>query len=310
MIIIAFIILRHGLHWKTRRSDIISYSLSRREKSEYWGKREFMTSLNRVKTGRRGLIHSTAIIGKKSKLGRHVAVGPFSVIEDGVSIGDDVTILDHVFIGCGTRMGGGNTVFTGAALGHRAQNKSTLASEGLLEIGSGNIFREYVTVHRGALDKSVTRIGDHNYFMALSHAGHDCEIQNYVTIANAVLLAGHVVVEDHCMLGGGCGIHQFCRLGRYAMIGGHATVTKDVPPYTLIGDNESLIGSLNVVGLRRAGFSEQDKRDIKNAYKLLYRTHLNTSQALEAVTKSCRSAAVAHLVDFIRASKRGILGHR
>jgi UDP-N-acetylglucosamine acyltransferase len=203
-----------------------------------------------------------------------------------------------------------NMVFTGAALGHHAQNKATRASYGVLEIGNDNIFREYVTVHRGSEEKSMTHIGDHNYFMAFSHVGHDCQIQSHITVANAVLLAGHVAVEDHCMLGGACGIHQFCRIGRYAMIGGHATITKDVPPYMLVDDNETLIGSLNVVGLRRAGFSEKDKRHIKNAYKLLYLSGLNTSQALAAITRSCCSGAVPHLVDFIRASKRGILKHR
>ncbi|OIO38114.1 MAG: acyl-[acyl-carrier-protein]--UDP-N-acetylglucosamine O-acyltransferase [Candidatus Omnitrophica bacterium CG1_02_49_16] len=255
-------------------------------------------------------LHPTAIIGERAKLGPHVSVGPYTVIENDVSIGDESVIQDHVHIGHGTSIGKNNFIFTGAVIGHDAQNKTSTSAEGILEIGDDNIFREYVTIHRGANQGSVTRIGCYNYFMVSSHVGHDCQVKDHVTVTNAVLLGGFVTLEEYCVLGGGSAVHQFCRIGRYAMVGGHATVTKDVPPYMLLDDNESLVGSLNMVGLRRAGFSETEKQDIKRAYKLIYRSGLNITHAMEAVTRDCPSQSVAYLIAFIKASQRGILGHR
>ena len=256
------------------------------------------------------LIHATAILGKELKIGRSVSVGPYSVIEDHVTIGDESAILDHVHIGRNTTIGKKNVIHMGAVIGHEAQHKSAVEIESFLIIGDNNVFREYVTVHRGSEVSSSTKIGNDNYFMAFSHVGHDCHVEDHVTVTNAVLLAGHVSVEDHAILSGGCGVHQFCRIGAYAMIGGLASVTKDVPPYMLVDDNEHLIGSINLVGLRREGFSEEAKRDIKNAYKLLYLSRLNTTQACEAILQKCHTKEVTHLLEFIKQSKRGILGHR
>jgi UDP-N-acetylglucosamine acyltransferase len=156
----------------------------------------------------------------------------------------------------------------------------------------------------------MTTIGNHNYFMVFSHVGHDCHIGDHVVLTNAVLLAGHVSLEDHSVLSGGSAVHQFCRIGSYAMIGGHASVTKDVPPYMLVDDNEALIGSMNLVGMRRAGFIEEVKRDIKNAYKLLYLSGLNLTHAMNEIVERCHSREVAYMVNFMKDSKRGILGHR
>ncbi len=254
--------------------------------------------------------HPTAIVSEKSQIGRGVQIGPYAVIEENVSIGDGTVILDHAHIGQGTTMGRNNFIHMGAVIGHQAQHKSTKVSDGFLTIGDNNMFREYATVHRGSLPDSSTVIGNDNYFMAFSHVGHDNRIGNHVTVTNAVLLGGHVTLEDDCMLGGASGVHQFCRIGRYAMIGGQASITRDVPPYMLVDNNENLIGSMNIIGLRRAEFSDEAARDIKNAYKLLYLSGLTIANALKAITENCRSAEVVHLINFIKSSKRGILQHR
>jgi len=254
--------------------------------------------------------HSTALIDPKSQIGDHVKIGAYATIEEGVIIGDNTTILHHAHIGKGTLIGKNNYIHMGAVIGHEAQHRESGNVESFLKIGDNNTFREYSTVHRGATAGTSTRIGDDNSFMAFAHVGHDCEIQNRVTVTNAVLLGGHVLLENDCVLSGGSGVHQYCRIGSFAMIGGMATITKDVPPYMLVDDSEELIGSMNVIGLRRAGLTESVKREIKNAYKLLYLSGLNTAQALDAIIQKCHSKEIVHLVEFIRNSKRGILPHR
>ena len=256
-------------------------------------------------------IHPTALVSPKSRIGRNVSIGAYTIIEEGVSIGEGTTILNHVTVRKGTTMGKNNAIHMGAVIGHEAQNKSSSPeTQSFLNIGDDNIFREYVTVNRGSADQSATSIGDRNYFMISSHVGHDCIVKNDIVLTNAVLLGGHVFLDDHCILSGGSGVHQFCRIGTYAMIGGHSSITKDVPPYMLVDDGEDRIGSLNIVGLRRAGFSEEVKRDIKNAYKLLYLSGLNVTQAIESIARRCHSKEVSGLVQFMKDSKRGILGHR
>ncbi len=255
-------------------------------------------------------IHPTAIVDPTSKLGKNVKIGAYSIIGENVSIGDESVILSHVTIVKNTVIGRGNIVHMGAVLGGEPQHKQEANVNSFVQIGERNIFREYVTVHRGLGPGPSTVIGNDNLFMALSHVGHDGIVHNHVNAGNAVLLGGHVEVEDYVSLSGGAGIHQFCRVGCYAMIGGLSGITKDVPPYMLVDNNQDLIGSLNVVGLRRSGFSEEVRRDIKNAYKLLYRSGLNTTHALEAISQKCHSKEVARLVDFVKHSKRGILPHR
>ena len=254
--------------------------------------------------------HPTALINPKSQIGDRVKIGAYTTVEEGVTIGDGTTILERAHIGKGTVLGKNNQIHMGAVIGHEAQHRGSKNVESFLKIGDNNTFREYTTVHRGATAGAYTQIGDDNYFMAFSHVGHDCEIQNRVTVTNAVLLGGHVVLENDCVLSGGSGVHQFCRIGSFAMIGGMATITKDVPPYMLVDDSEELIGSMNLVGLRRAGFTEFVKQEIKSAYKLLYLSGLSTTQALEAIIQKCHSKEIVHLVEFIRNSKRGILPHR
>lgn len=255
-------------------------------------------------------IHPTAILSPKVTLGKNVRIGPYSIIEDNVSIGDDTVLLGNVFVGQNTIIGKNNAIHMGSVVGHEAQHLKSKGVNSFLVVGDHNVIREQVTIHRGFADNTTTRVGDHNYFMVNSHIGHDSQIGNHIIMTNDVLLGGHVVVEDHCVIGGGSGIHQFCRLGAYSMTGGVSTVTRDLPPYMLVDDNGDRVGSLNMVGMRRANFSEAAKRDIKNAYKILYLDGLNLTHALEIIQKECHSPEVTKLVKFIKDSKRGILGHR
>jgi UDP-N-acetylglucosamine acyltransferase len=257
--------------------------------------------------------HSTAIIHPSAKIGKNVTIGPYVIIEEDVSIGDDTVVLSRAHIGRGTTLGRNNRIHMGAVIGHDAQCRDANKAAGAksqVHIGDRNVFREYVTVHRGLESGLTTVIGNDNLFMAFSHVAHDCCIGNHVTMANGVLLAGHVEVEDFAFLSGASVVHQFCRIGRYAMVGGNAGISKDVPPYMLVDNNQDLIGSMNLVGLRRGNFSEDAKRDIKNAYKILYLSGLSVPSALEQILAGCHSEEVHTLVHFIKHSKRGILPHR
>jgi UDP-N-acetylglucosamine acyltransferase len=255
-------------------------------------------------------IHPTALVSPKAAIGRNVSVGAFSIIEEGVSIGDDTTVLSHAFIGRDTLIGKNNFIHMGCVIGHEAQHKQAKGIKSVVKIGDHNIFREYVTVHRASAEGASTLIGSHNYFMVNSHVGHDTRIHDHVTLTNGVLLGGHVEIQDHTILGGGSAVHQFCRIGAYSMIGGLSSITKDVPPYMLVDDQDDRVGSLNVIGLRRAGFSEEIKREIKNAYKLFYLSGLNSANAATAIRAKCRSKEALAIVQFMEGSKRGMLGHR
>ncbi len=256
------------------------------------------------------LIHPTAVIHSEARLDRGVSVGPYSVIEENARIGENTRILDRVTIARNTAIGKNNVIYTGAVLGREAQHREAATGETFLVIGDGNVIREYVTIHRGLLDaERTTVVGNRNYFMAFSHVGHDCRVEDDITLANAVLAAGHVTIQTGAVVSGGVVIHQYSRVGRYAMIGGLARIPRDVPPYLLVDDGADAVRSVNLVGLKRAHFSEAAVREIKKAYRLLYLSGLRLEEALEAILKECPGAEAKYLVDFIRNSKRGILSH-
>lgn len=254
--------------------------------------------------------HKTALIHPKSEIGKNVRIGAYSIIEEGVYVGDETVILDHVHIGKGTTIGRNNTIHMGAIIGHEAQHRQASSEAGLLAIGDHNVFREYVTIHRGLEKESRTVIGHHNFFLAFAHAAHDCLIEDYVTIANNTLLGGYVTLEHHSFLSAMIGVHQFCRVGRYAMVGGYANVTKDVPPYMLVDNLKECVSSVNVVGLKRAGFSEEVRKDIKKAYRLLYLSGMVASDALKEIERTCLTEEAKYLTEFARKSKRGIMPHQ
>ena len=251
-------------------------------------------------------VHSTAMIGKSVRLGDGNEIGPGCVIEDGASLGSHNKLWMNVYVGPGTTLGDGNQLHMGAVVGHAPQDLAFKGGPTYTKIGNNNTIREYVTIHRGTKDGSSTSVGNDCFFMANAHIAHNCRIGNQVILVNLASLTGYCVVEDGAFLSGMVGLHQFTRVGRLAIISALSAVNKDVPPYLLCGGRPAVIQGLNVIGLRRAGFSLQLRDEIKTAYKLLYRSGLNVAHAVAAIEQRCQSEPVKHLTAFIRASERGI----
>ena len=253
-------------------------------------------------------IHATAIVDPSAELDDDVTVGPFSIIEGNVRIGKGCTIATHVHLASGLRLGANCRVFTGAVLGTIPQDLKFGGEDTTLEIGDRTTIREYATLNRGTVDHGKTTVGSECLLMAYAHVAHDCVIGDHCILANAVNLAGHVVIEDWASLGGMVPVHQFVRIGQHCFVGGASRVTKDVPPYILaVGDPMKFAG-LNSIGLRRRGFSEETLSALKKTYKLLYKSNLNVSQAVQRIRDNGDlSQEVRNVLAFIEGSERGIL---
>ncbi len=252
-------------------------------------------------------IHSSAIIGKDVTLGPGNTIGPNVTIEDGVKLGAHNRILQGAFLGRGTELGDHNEIHMNAVIGHVPQDIAYKNEATFTKIGSKNIIREFVTIHRGTKEGTSTVIGDGNFIMAYCHIAHNCRLGNNIIMVNQASLTGHCFVEDRVFLSGMTGFHQFTRIGTLSMVSALTAINKDIPPYVVCGGRPGVAQGINVVGMRRAGIGPQVRAEIKEAYKLLYRSGLNVSQALEAIKSSLKSSEVAHMVEFIEASKRGIL---
>jgi UDP-N-acetylglucosamine acyltransferase len=252
-------------------------------------------------------IHGTAIVDPNAKLAADVEIGPFSIIGPHVTIGDKTTVQSHVVIEGEVAIGRGDFIGHGAIIGAPPQDVSFSSKRKTkVEIGDDNIIREYCTIHRGSSDGSVTKIGDKNFLMAGAHVGHNCVIGNNVVIANNCLLAGHVLVDDGAFLGGGSTFHQFMHIGRLVMVQGSSAFGKDLPPFVVAAERNSIFG-LNIVGMRRAGLNANDRDEIKEAFKLIYLSGLNTSQALDKAERMTFGAPAREFLDFVASSKkRGI----
>jgi UDP-N-acetylglucosamine acyltransferase len=254
-------------------------------------------------------VHSSAIISKNAYIDPSVKIGPNVIIEDNVRIHAGVKLMAGVYVFSGTEIGEGTVIHPGAIIGNIPQDLSYSGKETFTKIGRNNIIRENVTIHRGTKAGSSTIIGDNNYLMVQSHLGHNCRIHNNVIIANGALLAGHVEVEDSVFISGNAVFHQFCRIGRLAMIGGFSGVNKDVPPYMMIR-GPAVVRGLNLVGMKRAGFSREIIKEIRKAYRILYISGETKDKSLQKLRESFSSEEVKHLVAFIEASKRGICHSR
>ena len=252
-------------------------------------------------------IHSTAIVDPNAKIGANVQIGPFSIVGPDVIIGRQTIVQSHVVIEGEVAIGRGNFIGHGAIIGAPPQDVAfSPERKTRVEIGDDNIIREYCTIHRGSSDGSATKIGDKNFLMAGAHVGHNCLIGNNVVVANNCLLAGHVRVDDGAFLGGGSTFHQFMHIGRLVMVQGSSAFGKDLPPFVVAAERNSVFG-LNVVGMRRAGLSANDRDEIKEAFKLVYLSGLNTSQALEKAKTMTFGAPAHEFLDFVAGSKkRGI----
>ena len=252
-------------------------------------------------------IHPAAIVDPKARIGAGVEIGPFSIIGSQALIGEKTTVQSHVVIEGEVAIGSGNFIGHGAIIGAPPQDVSFSSERKTrVEIGNENIIREYCTIHRGSAEGSATKIGDKNFLMAATHIGHNCLIGNNIIIANNCLLAGHVRVDDGAFLGGGSTFHQFMHVGRLVMVQGSSGFGKDLPPFVIAAERNFVFG-VNVVGLRRAGFSAKDRDEIKAAFKLIYMSGLNISQALEKAVKTKFGAPAREFLDFVaNAKKRGI----
>jgi len=252
-------------------------------------------------------IHSTAIVDPAAQIGTSVEIGPFSVIGPQVAIGNKTIVQSHVVIEGEVQIGHGNFIGHGAIIGASPQDVSfSLERKTKVEIGNNNVIREYCTIHRGTAEGSSTKIGDKNFLMAGAHIGHNCVIRDNVIIANDCLLAGFVQVDDGAFLGGGSTFHQFMHIGRLVMVQGSSAFGKDLPPFVIAAERNSVFG-VNVVGLRRVGFSVKDRDEIKAAFKLVYLSGLNISQALKEAATMKLGAPAREFLDFVaNAKKRGI----
>jgi UDP-N-acetylglucosamine acyltransferase len=254
------------------------------------------------------VIHETAVIDASAKIGKNVSIGPYSVIGPQVEIGEGTWIGPHVVIQGPTRLGKHNKIYQFASVGEAPQDLKFKGEETWLEMGDHNTVREFVTINRGtAQDHAVTKIGDHNLFMAYVHIAHDCVIGNHTVFSNNASLAGHVTIEDYVVFGGFSGVSQFCRVGAHSFVATNAVVIKDVPPYVLVSGHYAKPYGLNTVGLQRRGFSEPVVNDIKRAYKVLYRQGLKVAEAVAVLRETAQPPEVNAFLQFIEQSKGGIV---
>ncbi len=253
-------------------------------------------------------IHPTAIVHSSVGLGEGVEIGPYAIVEEDVQIGDGTHIGSHAVVGSYTTIGCNCRIFPHAVIGMPPQDLKFKGEKTTLTIGDNTIIREFASLHRGTVEGGgETVVGADNFIMAYVHLAHDCHLGKHVIIANVANLAGHITVEDYAIIGGLTAIHQFVRIGAYAIVGGASGIPKDIVPYAMASGNRVQIQGLNLIGLKRHGFSEEDIKTLRSAYKLLFKSDLNTSQALEAIEEQgINGPVIDSLVNFIKNSERGI----
>ncbi|MCK5242465.1 acyl-ACP--UDP-N-acetylglucosamine O-acyltransferase [bacterium] len=253
------------------------------------------------------IIHSTAIVHPQAQLGEDVEIGPGAIINAEAQIGDRTQVGAYALVDKWTTVGCDNKIFTGAIVGSECQDLKYRGEKSFAKIGDRNTIREYVTINRATDGELSTVIGNDNLIMTYAHVAHDCKIGNNNIMANAIAMAGHVTIMDHANIGGLNAIHQYVRIGSYAIIGGHSRVAKDVPPYIMCADSPLRIAGINKIGLERKGFTKDQIGIIEKAYRILYRSKLNTSQALVKLEAEARQhQEIELLVNFIKESERGI----
>ncbi len=253
-------------------------------------------------------IHPTAVISPDVELAEGVEIGPYAVVGPDVHIGENTVIGSHVVIEAHTDIGARCRIFQFASIGVQPQDLKFRGENTRVVIGNDNTIREFVTIHRATVsDIGVTIMGDHNLIMAYSHIAHNCKLGNHVIMVNAANLAGHIHVEDYAIIGGLTGVHQFTRIGAHCIIGGASAIAKDVAPYLLVSGNRAKPHGLNLIGLKRRGFTESTIRALKDAYRLIFRSSLLLRTAIERVRNEVEDCPeVRHFVEFIEQSKRGI----
>ena len=253
------------------------------------------------------MIHPTAIIHPGAQIGSSCQVGPYCVIGEHVALGDGCKLHSHVVIDGHAKLGRENEIFPFASIGLKTQDLKWKGGVTRTEIGDGNTFREYVTIHSATGDGEVTRVGSHNTILAYCHVAHNCVLGSRIIMSNVATLAGHVTVEDYAVIGGLAAVHQFCRIGKMAMIGGCSKVVQDVPPFMMADGNPAETRTVNKTGMERNGVSEDAQGALRQAYKILFREGLTVSNAIAKVEEQLPPLPeIQHLVRFVRASERGI----
>ena len=251
------------------------------------------------------MIHPTAVIHPKAQIDSSVKIAPYVVIDQHVSLGANCVVGPHVHLTGHTSIGQGNIFHAGCVIGDAPQDLKYKGEPTRLFIGDQNVFREHVTVHRSANPGEDTLIGSKNFLMANSHVGHNCHLGNEIILANGALLGGHVTVEDRVFISGNCLVHQFVRIGTLALMQGGSGLSKDLPPFTIAAGNNRICG-LNVIGLRRAGFSVEERLELKRVYRAIFRSGKILQTALAAANTDFTSEVAQTMLRFISASKRGV----
>lgn len=255
------------------------------------------------------MIHPTAIISPGATLGSEPEIGPYCVIEEGVRLGDRCKLHSHVVIHGHTEIGDDNEFFPFSAIGIKSQDLKYAGEPTTLIVGDRNVFRENTTVHRGTTAETPTRVGSDNLFLAYSHIAHDCQVGHHVILSNNGTLAGHVRVDDHAIISGLTAVHQFCRVGAHSITGGISKIVQDIPPFTIVDGNPASVRGINQVGLQRRGFSDEDLRALRTAYKRLFlKKDTNLAEAIARLDPALSAnARVGELLDFIKTSERGVI---
>lgn len=251
------------------------------------------------------MIHATAIVHPDAHVDSSTAVGPYTLIDEGVVIGPDCVIGPHCHITGRTTLGSGNRLHAGCVLGDAPQDLKYRGAPTGLTIGDGNVFREHVTVGRSNKPEELTVIGSHNFLMANAHVGHNCVLGDHVIMCNGAALGGHAIVQDRAFLSTNCLVHQFVRVGMLSMMQGGSAVSKDLPPFTIARGQNGICG-LNVVGLRRAGVTSEQRLELKRIYRLLFRTGLRLKEALAQADPPAPGSPAATLIEFAATTERGV----
>ncbi|MCM8833032.1 MAG: acyl-ACP--UDP-N-acetylglucosamine O-acyltransferase [Candidatus Omnitrophica bacterium] len=254
------------------------------------------------------MIHNTAIVSQEAKLGKNVKVGPFAIIDGDVVIGDNVEIGPKVHILDGTIIGNNNYIGEGTLIGNAPQDLKYKGGRSFVKIGNNNVIREYVTIHKSNTEGKSTIVGDNNFIMTMAHIAHDCVIGNNVIIVNYAGLSGHIHIDDYAFVSGLTAIHQNVRIGAHAMVGGGVRITKDVMPFVMVSEEPARVFGLNMVGLKRRGFSAGKIAILEKVYKIFFREKLLLKDALTKIEKEVEQIdEVKYFIEFAKNSKRGLI---
>ncbi len=255
------------------------------------------------------MIHPSAIVDPAAEIAEDATVGPYAIIGADVVIGSRTVVSSHAVLKGPSRIGADNRIFQFASVGEDPQDKKYGGEPTALEIGDRNVIREFTTIHRGTIqEQGITRIGDDNLFMAYTHVAHDCVIGNRVIMANAASLAGHVQVDDYAILGGFSLVHQFCRIGQYSFSAMGSVISRDIPPYVMVGGRPTKPHGINSVGLERQGFGSESIRQIKKAYKIIYKAGFKLDEAINLLRDMASDyPEIGPLVEFLQNTGRSII---